>query len=141
MFYVLILADYGNEYWLFQFVFDSTWQSRWYKYKVNLGFQVCASVLIELKKEKRGSVLRGYAWILVEQKNSIWLGRIKFKQNKDLDSTIQLHHNQFISLLLSNHCSSDLKSLNQVGLTANCKSSNKVEIPLNCFLDLLQGHS
>ena len=58
---------------------------------------------------------------------------IKLKQNKDLDSTILLHHNQVISLLLSNHCSSDLKSLNRVGLTISCKSSNRVTVSLNFF--------
>ena len=38
---------------------------------------------------------------------------------------------QVISLFLSNHYSSVLKSLNQVGLTASCKSFSKVIVLLD----------
>ena len=50
-----------------------------------------------------------------------------------MDLEIQLDHNQIISLLLSNHCSSDLKSLKKIGLATICKSSIKMALPLNCF--------
>ena len=79
---------------------------------------------------------------------SLWRSKVIFnqegssfcEQNRDLDSAIQLHLKQVISLLLSNHCNSDLKSLNRVGLTSSCKSSNRVTVPLNFFKDLSQGY-
>ena len=60
-------------------------------------------------------------------------GSIFGEQNRNMDSKFLLHLNQVILLLLSNHFSSKLKSLNKVGLTTNFKSSNKVIVPLNCF--------
>ena len=112
---------------------ESTWQSRWYKYKVKLWFSSMCKCVDWIKEERVWANLNG-------KQISFWSKKVifnqegsNFKKNIDLDSIIQLHHNRVISLLLFNHCSSDLKSLNWVGLTTNCKSSNKVEIPLNCF--------